>query len=378
MPSLLRHAHYRLLPLPIVASDPAEKETYGVMPVTIALDENENLVSVMAAAGTFNKITKFGGFGIWLMTPSPNEELRLFGGASQRFYREASLDYMNRRWINGRLKMQGHFLYIEDPFERFYGFGPATPKSAASNFTSLLFKGSGEVSYEFLPHLSSVGQFEWARFHLQSRAIDSLPDTTAVYGTLPEVAPSNQIVYRAGLRWDSRDDSTFPTHGLYASASGIVSHEVTGAKTVFGGYDLTGKFAWQPHPRFTTIGHLRWQQLFGHRIPFSQQSSLGGENELRGYVMRRFTDHHAVLLECEERILVKQWQIMGTSVGFGVAPFFNVGQVFPRLADIRPRHFEPAGGIGFRMRAPPATLGRVDFSYSRDGLAIYTALDYPF
>lgn len=378
VPRLLKTARYRFLPLPIVASDPAEGQTYGALPVVVALDANEDVTSIFAAAFTYNSVTKAGGFGIGLFTPSPAEELRLFGGASQRFYREASADYFNRRLLAGRFRLEGHFLYLEDPFERFFGFGPDTPKVAESNFTSHLLRGWGEVSYEFRPHLAALTQLEWSRLRLQPRAISTLLDTVTAYGGDPEVQGSDQILYRAGLRWDSQDNEFFPTRGIQASAVGLLSHATRGSKTFFGGYELRCKFAWQPRRRWTTVGSGRWQQLFGRRIPFTLQSSLGGEKELRGFVPRRFADRHAVVLNLEERILVKEWPIMGTKVALSIDPFFSIGQVFHRLDDLRPRHWEPAGGIGFRMRAAPAVLGRVDVAYGRDGVAVYTTLDYPF
>ncbi|MBI2346097.1 MAG: BamA/TamA family outer membrane protein [Deltaproteobacteria bacterium] len=378
MPQLLHNARYRFLPLPIVATDPAEGQTYGVLPVLIALDNDEAIVSVFAAASTYNTITRTGGFGNWLLTPSSDEELRLFGGAATHAYREASADYINRRWLCGHLNWAAHFLYIKDPFERFFGFGPRTEEDSGSNFTSALRRGSSTLSYEFIPHLAATGSVDYTRVTLLPHAITTLPDTLTTYGTLPEVVPSNQILYQAGLRWDSRDSEFFPTHGLHASIMGLFSHAAEGPAASFAGYNARMKFAWQPHPRWTTVGALRLQQLFGAYIPFYHQSSLGGESELRGFVTRRFTDRHAVSLALEERILVKEWSMMGTTVAFSIDPFFNMGQVFGHLSNLRPANLEPAGGLGFRMRANPTVLGRVDLAYSRDGVAVYTTLDYPF
>ncbi|MBI4367090.1 MAG: hypothetical protein HY543_09755 [Deltaproteobacteria bacterium] len=374
----LRSARYRFIPLPVIATDPAEGQTYGALPVLIALDDREEILGIFAAAGTYNTVVGFGGFATWMLTPSAREELRLFGGGSQRFYREGSVDYFNHRGLDGRLQGQTHFLYITDPFERFFGFGPGAPKAAESNFTSQWFRGWGELNYAFRPRLAAVLQMDWAKLRIDPRALQNLLDTATAYGALPEVTGAHHLIYRAGCRWESRDNQFFPTRGVQAQFLGIASHAVTGPAQPFGGYEARVKFAWQPHARFTTVGNGRWQQLFGARIPFALQSSLGGEKELRGFVARRFTDRHAVSLDLEERILVKEWHFMGTDVAFSIDPFFSVGQVFRGGDDLRLRNVEPAGGVGFRMRAMPSVLGRVDVGYSRDGFAVYTTLDYPF
>ncbi|MBI4237026.1 MAG: BamA/TamA family outer membrane protein [Deltaproteobacteria bacterium] len=378
LPRLFKDAHYRFFPVPIVATDPAEGQTYGLLPVVTANDAQDNVISIMAAALQYNSIIQFNGFGIWILTPSADEELRLFGGAATKFYREASIDYVNSGLINHRLRVEAHGLYIEDPFERFFGFGPDRPKDAESNFTSLLGRIWGEVAFEIAPHVALVGQLDWARLGLQPRAIDALADTVTTYGALPEVADSHQISYRAGLRWDSRDSTFFPTRGALVSLLGTISHQLTGPDTPFGGVELRSKAAWQPQRRVTLVGNLWFQQLLGDQIPFFHQSHLGGERNLRGFISRRFTDHGAALLELEARVLIKEWRIFDTPVSFSIDPFCGAGQVFHRLRDIAPHHFEPAGGVGFRMRAPPSVLGRIDVGYTRDGVAVYTTLDYPF
>ena len=373
-----RHASYQIIPIPIVASDPAEGQTYGALPVLLALDEHGEMFSILATAFTYNDTTKYGGFANWILSPSRDEELRFYGGAAQNFYREASADYVNRRWHAHHLNFQTHFLYLEDPFERFFGFGPRTLRSAESNFTSLYLRGNVEAAVEFFPHLSATSALEWSRVRLQPAAVSGVADTSTRYGADPQVAASHQMIYRAGVRYDSRDNDFFPTRGIMASAQGLLSHAVAGPDTFFGGYELRSKFAWQPHSRFTTVGSWRWQQLFGARVPIYLQSSLGGEKELRGFMSRRFTDRHATVLDLEERMLIKEWRIFGAQAAFSIDPFFSVGQVFHDFRDLRAHNLEPTGGVGFRMRSPPAVLGRVDIAYGRDGLAIYTMLDYPF
>lgn len=375
---LLRHAHLQFFPLPIVATTPNEGQTYGALPVLVATDLNNDVMSVFAGALTWNSVTKWGGFLNWLISPSIDEDFRIYGGASQAFYREASLDYAHRSLAKRRLALEEHFQYWENPFERFYGFGPKTPKSAQSNFTSLMFHHANEAAVTLWRQLAAVVQVEWNWMRLQPRALDSIPDTATAFAGDPEVMNSNQMLYRFGARWNSLDDRVFSSHGFLVSALGIASHALQGPPTTFTGYAVNSKFAWQPHRRFTTVGNFQWQQLFGDRIPFTLQSSLGGDKFLRGFVWRRFADHHVVGLDLEERIHIHQWHFFGTDVSFSIDPFVSVGETYRYMGDLKPKNFEATGGVGFRMRADPSVVGRVDFAYGRDGLAIYTTLDYPF
>lgn len=377
IPGEIKNAHFQLIPLPIIATDPTEGQTYGAMPVVIALDPNDAIIAIAATALTWNKTNKWGGFANVIFSPSEYEELRVFGGATQRYYSEALVDYSNRRLHDGELQTNAHFWYLEYPFERFFGFGPRTAKSAESNFTSRLFRAWGEAGYEFWPDLSVVGQIDWGSIVMNPAAL-AMPDTSVAYAAEPEVRNADQVMYRAGLRWDSRDSQTFPTHGIMGSALGIYSHAANGIQSNFGGYELRGKFAAQPHERVTLIGNLRWQQLFGKNIPFYFQSSLGGEKELRSFTRRRFVDHHLALAEFEARINVFQKRVFGTDVGFSLDPFFSVGQVFRNFNQLKPSNLEPTGGLGIRMNAKPAVLGRIDLAYGRDGFTVYTTMDYPF
>ena len=66
-------------------------------------------------------------------------------------------------------------------------------------------------------------------------------------------------------------------------------------------------------------------------MPFFEQSSLGGQNNLRGYGVDRFIDKNLVAFSIEERIHIMRTKIAGVTADFEIAPFLDTGQVFNEL-----------------------------------------------
>ncbi|MDO8527973.1 MAG: hypothetical protein Q7T03_09840, partial [Deltaproteobacteria bacterium] len=104
----------------------------------------------------------------------------------------------------------------------------------------------------------------------------------------------------------------------------------------------------------------------------------GGEADLRGFVQGRFTGRGSVFLNLEERIVIKRWSIMDVKTDVSIDPFFCVGQVFDDWDQMAFGSLQPVGGIGFRAKAHPSIVGRVDVGYGKEGIEVYTGLDYPF
>jgi hemolysin activation/secretion protein len=116
----------------------------------------------------------------------------------------------------------------------------------------------------------------------------------------------------------------------------------------------------------------------GRGVPFYEQPTLGGENTLRAFGQSRFIDNTALLVNFEERILVKEKQIFDYLIDFQVAPFVDIGRVDSRfsLRDLDNVQVNP--GVGLRVLAKPHVVGRVDVAYGRDGGNVFVGLDYPF
>jgi hemolysin activation/secretion protein len=120
------------------------------------------------------------------------------------------------------------------------------------------------------------------------------------------------------------------------------------------------------------------QATIGTNVPFYEQSSLGGQNNLRGYGVDRYIDKNLVSASIEERLHVFRTQLAGVTADFEVAPFLDTGQVFNDYTDTSFKSYRMTPGVGFRGIVRPNVVGRVDYGYSREGGAVFAGLDFPF
>ena len=125
-----------------------------------------------------------------------------------------------------------------------------------------------------------------------------------------------------------------------------------------------------------------YNQTLGDRanskVPFLEQSILGGENTLRGYGRNRFIDNSFLLVNLEERIRLFRWVVFNVTADWELAPFVDLGAVMERLNKAKTRDFEFNPGIGFRATVRPNIVGRVDVGIGREGPSVYVGLGYPF
>jgi outer membrane translocation and assembly module TamA len=119
------------------------------------------------------------------------------------------------------------------------------------------------------------------------------------------------------------------------------------------------------------------QATIGTQVPFFEQSSLGGQNNLRGYGVDRFIDKHLVSVSVEERIHLARAKIAGVAADFEIAPFLDTGQVFNNFKDVTFKDYRMTPGVGFRGIVRPNVVGRIDYGYSKGG-AIFAGLDFPY
>lgn len=379
LPRAYKETKFQFFPIPYFETDPGAGETYGLMPTFLWYDPDDHLITIAVAAFTYNpKVTGAGGFAGLFLYPSDREFMEIFFGAAQSFARDYYFQYINERWLNERLDAEMELNYLQDPFERFFGFGPAAPESNESNFVSHLWFWKGRAAYEILPKFDLQLEEKWLRMNLNPRAITSLNNTATFFAGNNEVVSSNQWTHRLSLIWDTRDSREFPKQGHTLEASGLFVPPSFDGNPFYSGYGLAGKEIFTLGERFTTVLRLTLDQLFGESIPFYMQSSLGGENDLRSFVKRRFAGRGRLLFDIEERILVKSFAIMKAKFDLSLDPFFAVGQVFNQWGQIGFDNLQPVGGLGFRALVPPSVVGRVDLAAGSEGLNVYTTLNYPF
>ena len=89
-------------------------------------------------------------------------------------------------------------------------------------------------------------------------------------------------------------------------------------------------------------------------------------------------DRGRLVLNLEHRVTCASLSLMGIQTNFEVAPFFDLGSVFPTLPQIERRHFWPVYGTAFRAAVKPNVVGDVEVGVGREGPAVYVDINYPF
>jgi outer membrane protein assembly factor BamA len=101
----------------------------------------------------------------------------------------------------------------------------------------------------------------------------------------------------------------------------------------------------------------------GRTVPFYQQASLGGGDDLRGFRPYRFHDNNMNLFNAEYR-----WEVFS---GLDMAIFGDAGQVNHERWKLSVRNLETSVGFGFRFNVRNAPFLRLDFGFSHEGFQIF-------
>ncbi len=374
-----KDAKWNIFPVPIFKTSPSEGKTYGLMPVVIASDKNSNLKTIVGNAYTYNKITGLSSFLAAYIYPREETMLHFFAEYAQRFSREATAKFHHLPQGKGSIIFGGKLSYIQYPFRRFFGFGPATLQTNETNYVGENFELESFGGFRFFDSLSLTYKQNFIIQKLHDRAINNINDTKQTFAGDNQVVGSNNFIHTLEASYDTHENPSFSDRGEMLSLAYLTSLAKLGSDFTFQGYDLKGKLTRSlGSKRFTTVIFAKLSQRFGNTIPFYHQNQLGGEKELRAFVKGRFTGRHSLLFDIEERIEIHQWTILNTKVALSLDPFFSIGQVFNDFSEIQSGNLQPVGGIGIRAKVKPAVVGRLDIGYGREGLGLFATIDYPF
>jgi len=198
--------------------------------------------------------------------------------------------------------------------------------------------------------------------------------------TTDGVQGASILGHRLTFHYDTRDSLVSPTDGTQVTAYAELNQNLrNGDNPVFYRYELEVKKLFPSQSkRLILVVRGDIQTTFGKQVPFYERSSLGGQNNLRGFGVDRFIDDHLVALSVEQRIHVLRTRILNVAAEFEIAPFVDMGKVFDTFQRRQFRDYEITPGIGFRGIVRPNVVGRVDYGYSKEGGAVFAGLDFPF
>src|SRR4030095_4837017 len=207
----------------------------------------------------------------------------------------------------------------------------------------------------------------------------NLPDTVIVFGPDQGVFDSLDLTHGLALVYDTRPRAELSERGTLVDASFFFSNTHLGSDNNFHGFpfDLR-QFIPTDDGRFVSIFRGIFQKIYGQNVPFYQLSDLGGAYELRSHPKNRFIDSAKLLVSFEQRIRVADFRFLKTNFIMGLAPFFEVGEVFGPRGSLSFSRLQPAAGFGIRLEVPPSTMFRVDLGWGKEGKSVFVKADYPF
>ena len=349
--------------VPILITEPDGELKYIVAPMLI-----DN--SYLGARGTLN---------VFRYEPG-GREIRFIGSYTERIEHKVALSYADPAFSQGRYSVNFGASSFKNATARFFGLGQATSVGQETNYTAV----EERANWRFGVHMNEVTQISvgqrFRQVSLQTGGAN-LPYTGEQFPTVTGVQGVSLILgHRATFYYDTRNNLLSPTDGMAVTAYAEVNQNIhNGDHPIYSRYGFEVKKLLPSESKHAIlIVRADLQATIGEQVPFFEQSSLGGQNNLRGYGVDRFIDKNLVAFSIEERIHLARAKVAGVMADFEVAPFLDTGQVFNSFKDVSFRDYRVTPGIGFRGIIRPNVVGRIDYGYSREGGAVFAGLDFPY
>ncbi len=367
-------------PIPAVSTSKNDGNDAGLIVPILKTDSDGELKYILAPMLIHNSIVGMrGAINLFQYEPG-GREIRLIVSAAEKIERRLTFSYTDPAFSQGRYSLNFGASFFKNATARFFGLGEATSESGETNYTAR----EGRANWRFGVHVNEVTQIAVGqRFRQVSlqRGATELPFTGDQFGGVDGVQGETFILgHRATFFYDTRNNLVSPTDGMAVTAYAEVNQNIrNGDHPIYSRYELEVKKLFPSESkRAILIVRANLQATIGTQVPFFEQSSLGGQNNLRGFGVDRFIDKHLLAFSIEQRIHLVRTRIAGTTADFEIAPFLDTGQVFNDYKDVTFTNYRMTPGIGFRGIVRPNVVGRVDYGYSREGGAIFAGLDFPY
>ncbi len=372
-------AETQYFPIPSVSTTRNDGNDVGLIVPILVTEPDGELKYLVAPMVIRNSIVGVrGALNIFRYEPG-GREMRLIASFTEQIERKLLFSYTDPAFSHGRYALSYGGTFFKNATVRFWGIGQTTVESDETNYTAR----EGRAWWKFGLHANEVTQIAVGqRFRdvsLQRGATD-LPFTVDRFPAVHGVRGATIWGHRVTFHYDTRDSLVTPTDGMQVTAYAELNQNLrNGDHPVFSRYEIeVKKLLPSESKRVILVVRADLQATLGGEVPFFEQSSLGGQNNLRGFGVDRFIDKHLVAVSVEERIHVMRTKLFGVTADFEVSPFLDTGQVFENFKDVSFKDYRMTPGIGFRGLVRPNVVGRVDYGYSREGGAVFAGLDFPY
>lgn len=307
-------------------------------------------------------------------------ELRFIASVSEKIERKLVMSYTDPAFNHGRYALTFGGSFFKNATSRFFGVGSNTTEGNQTNYTAREIR----AQWKFGVHLNEVTQIaigqRYRDVEVQPGAVTAFPFSAQVFPTAPGMGGAAILGNRATFHYDTRDNLVSPTDGTQVTVYAELNQNFKNDQNpLYTRYNLEiTKLVPSPSKGMVLVMHGNVQATFGSNVPFYEQSSLGGQVNLRGYGVDRFIDKHLMVVNIEDRIHMLRTKVFNVVADFEMTPFLDVGKVFSRFDTLTLTDLKMTPGVGFRGLVRPNVVGRVDYGYSPEGGAVFAGLDFPF
>lgn len=370
-----------LFPLPVIATDPNTGNDYGFLPVWIFPRSDKAMGLIFAPSVIYNE--ENGTMFAFRVLAFPSKETRYWLIAEKSTGINSYVEF----WYDTKALQKDdwsyglQFYHDSDSYPRFYGFGNRSQEDNETSYTSRILAIRGYLGYKFTDYLELSWQERLNTTSLSDHHLASLPPTVELFPEVMETRRTTTFAHRLSLSYDTRDLPDTPTCGVLARLFGETAAKALGSDSSFDrlGLEFKGFQPLDENRRFITAIRLQGEFLLREEdTPFYEWPFLGGFYTNRGYGEWRFIDRNMIAFTLEQRIEVFRLNHFGVTSHWEVAPFLDVGKVFPTVGKFNLRHLKPVGGIALRATVRPQVVGHIDVGVGREGSAVFMGLGYPF
>lgn len=366
--------------LPAIATDPNAGPTYGIMPVLVLADEqSRHIRHLLAPSYTYNSLFGQTGTVRYYWYPTDASQLFTIGSFSEHTNRELKVRYENPSLLDGTMYLRAEAYHDVDGSLRFFGLGPQSHETDESGYTAKDSVGRVQAGFNFFKYWRATWGHRFRRLATDTNIIPNTPDLASRFSRVQGVGTQNTSASEFRLLWDTRDLPITPTVGSSGELFVEKTSQALGSDSDYIRYGLEGKriFPWKS-PKHRTVIHGLYEWANGTNLPFYELPNIGGRDNLRGYGEGRFVDRGRLVMNVEHRITMASLALMGIETNFEVAPFVDLGTVFPTLPEMQRKNIRPVFGGAFRAAVKPNVVGDVEVGVGREGPAVFVDINYPF
>ncbi len=366
--------------LPIMDTDPNRGITAGIMPIWVIQGESDDRIEqIHAPSLTYNHT--FHIIPTYRYYYYPQDDASLVARASaSRYEREILGEYLDRGILGTEHDVLLRFQHNVDAGQRFYGFGPDSPKDAEANYKEDYWQYRVGVGTPFVKN--GIWRYNISQHFQAGRILDGpLNNLTAFRARFPgqySDVRQQTTETRLTLEYDGRDHGATTERGTFFStfAEGSLRDFISSYDYQRYGVDYRWFKPWAIDKVFAV--QARYEQVMGQNPPFWLLSRLGGKYSLRAYGEGRYIDRGMSVVNIEQRFKVFEEKMGGVTTEFQLAPFAGAGTVFDNPNRSAMKYVRAVVGAGVRAVAKPQVVGSIDFGVGREGLAVFMDINYSF